>query len=132
MCDGVERLHEVDCSSPHFDSPLVASLINHSVFRSRRLRRSLLGWSKKKTCPISNRIDGVECSHLRRVCHLFKKSMCLRCSWHHSVLQSSAGARTPSLMIRLALWSFPLLLSSLPTNLGLVSLQYHILTFIIS
>ena len=31
--DGVERLHEVDCRGPHFDSPLMAFLINHSVRR---------------------------------------------------------------------------------------------------
>ena len=33
VCDGVERLHEVDCRSPHCDSPLVAFLVNHSVRR---------------------------------------------------------------------------------------------------
>ena len=33
VSDGVERLHEVDCCSPHFDSPLVASLVNHLVRR---------------------------------------------------------------------------------------------------
>ena len=33
MGDGVERLHEVDCRGPHFDSTLVAFLVNHSVRR---------------------------------------------------------------------------------------------------
>ena len=33
VCGGVERLHEVHCSNPHFDSPLMASLFNHSVRR---------------------------------------------------------------------------------------------------
>ena len=33
VSDVVERLHEVDCCSPHFDSPLVTSLINHPVRR---------------------------------------------------------------------------------------------------
>ena len=31
--DRVERLREVDCCDPHFDSPLVAFLINHCVRR---------------------------------------------------------------------------------------------------
>ena len=33
--DGVESLHEVDCPCPHFDSPLVAFLVNHSERRKR-------------------------------------------------------------------------------------------------
>ena len=33
MCNGVERLHEVDCRCPHFDSSLVAFLVNLSVRR---------------------------------------------------------------------------------------------------
>ena len=33
MGDGVERLQELDCRGAHFDSPLVAFLVNHSVRR---------------------------------------------------------------------------------------------------
>ena len=33
VCNGVERLREVDCCCPHFDSPLVAFLLNHSARR---------------------------------------------------------------------------------------------------
>ena len=31
--DGIKRLHEVKSRNPHFDSPLMAFLFNHSVSR---------------------------------------------------------------------------------------------------
>ena len=40
--DGVECLREVNCRSPHFDSPLVAFLLDHSV--RRKMIRCVVGF----------------------------------------------------------------------------------------